>query len=226
MVLVAAPILARSKRTAVPDPAFTQVLERFLSRSDPVPAYRALRRLEARNDQRTVTAWMDAWTEADGSGGFTYGVVAQGGSTLIQSKVFLASLEAEKRLARAETPGPAALTPQNYIFEPGDLAGDLSALDVTPRRKDVLLIDGSIFLKPETGELVRLEGRLSKAPSFWVRDVDVVRRYERIGGVGLPISLDAVARVRLAGRNTFRMTYQYETVNGQRVGSPDAGTAP
>ena len=214
--LVAAPILVSGERAAVPDPAFTQVLERFLSRADSVPAYRALRRLEARNEQRAVTAWMDVWTEADGAGEFTYGVVAQGGSGLIRSKVFLASLETEKKLARGETPGRAALTLDNYVFEPRDLAAGLSALGVTPRREDVMLVNGSIFLRPDTGELVRLEGRLSKAPSFWVRQVDVVRRYQHIGGVGLPISLEAVAKMRLAGHNTFRMTYQYETVNGQQ----------
>ena len=34
------------------------------------------------------TAWMDVWTEADGDGGFTYTVVAEGGSGYIRSKVF------------------------------------------------------------------------------------------------------------------------------------------
>jgi len=63
--------------------------------------------------------------------------------------------------------------------------------------------------------------RLAKAPSFWIRQVDVVRCYQRIAGVRLPVSLEAVAKVRMGGRNTFHMTYQYETVNGRRVGEPD-----
>jgi hypothetical protein len=153
-----------------------------------------------------------------GSSGFGFRPYGTVGLGLIRSKVFLASLETEKKLARGETPGRAALTLDNYVFEPRDLAAGLSALGVTPRREDVMLVNGSIFLRPDTGELVRLEGRLSKAPSFWVRQVDVVRRYQHIGGVGLPISLEAVAKMRLAGHNTFRMTYQYESVNGQNVG--------
>jgi len=218
IALVAAPVLVHGgERPAASNPAFAQVLERFLSHDDSVPAYRAFRRLEVRNEQHSLTAWMEVWTEDNGAGAFTYDVVAEGGSGLIRSKVFLASLEAEKKLARADSADRAALTPANYVFEPGVVAGDLSTLAVTSRREDVMLINGSIFVTPETGDLVRLEGRLSKAPSFWVRQVDVVRCYRRIAGERMPISLEAVAKVRMAGRNSFRMTYQYETVNGQHV---------
>jgi hypothetical protein len=222
IALVATPVLVHGEKPVAADPNFPQVLERFLSLDDAEsPAYRALRRLEVRNEQQTVTAWMDVWTEADGAGGFTYDVVAQGGSGLVRSKVFIASLEAEKKMMQPGAPGRAALTRDNYTFESGSRVGGLAALAVTSRRADVMLINGSIFLKPETGDLVRLEGRLAKAPSFWIRQVDVVRCYQRIAGVRLPVSLEAVAKVRMSGRNTFHMTYQYETVNGRRVGEPE-----
>lgn len=225
--LISAPHLTHAgERPSASDPASSQLLQRFLAQSDLAKTpYRALRRLEARNEQHRLTAWMDVWTEVDGTGGFRYEVVSQGGSGLIQSKVFLASLEAEKKMSRAGPSGRAALTLDNYSFEPGDIAGGLSALAVTPRREDVMLINGSIFVKPDTGDLVRLEGRLAKAPSFWIRQVDVVRCYQRIAGVRMPVSLEATAKVRMAGRNTFQMTYQYETVNGRRVGDPEVRLA-
>ena len=83
-----------------------------------------------------------------------------------------------------------------------------------------MLVQGSIFLRPEDGDLVRIQGTLAKPPSFWIRHVDIDRRYERIGGVRVPVSLQSVARVLVAGKSTFTVTYQYETVNGQHVGSP------
>ena len=58
------------------------------------------------------------------------------------------------------------------------------------------------------------------APSFWTRRVEIVRRYERIAGVRVPVSIESVASVLIAGRSTFKMTYQYETINGQHVGDP------
>ena len=89
-----------------------------------------------------------------------------------------------------------------------------------PRRKDLLLLEGSIFLRPEDAELVRIEGRPSKSPSFWTRQVEIVRRFQRFAGVRMPITFESSANVFIAGRSTFRMTYEYETVNGQSVGDP------
>src|SRR5207245_9033181 len=97
---------------------------------------------------------------------------------------------------------------------------------VKPRRKDVLLVDGSIFLQPVDGELARIEGRLSKSPSFWTRRVEIMRQYQRIGGVRVPVTVESVAHVLIAGRSTFRMTYEYQTINGQHVGDPQPHHLP
>jgi hypothetical protein len=205
------------------DIAAPAILQRFLSLDSPRPAsYRALRRLDARNDRMNKTAWMDVWTEADSEGGFSYRVVAEGGSGSIRSRVFLASLEKELEMYASGEPGRAALTHDNYVFDDAAAAADgLAVLDVTPRRKDVLLVDGSIFLNPVDGDLVRIEGRLAKAPSFWIQRVQIVRSYRRIAGARMPVATEAVANIRLAGRATFRMTYEYESVNGRPIGTPE-----
>jgi hypothetical protein len=91
---------------------------------------------------------------------------------------------------------------------------------ITPRRKDVLLVEGAIFVEPDEGDLRRIEGTLSKTPSFWTRRVEIVRRYEKIGGVRVPVSVESIATILIAGRSTFKMTYEYEIINGQRVGDP------
>ena len=88
----------------------------------------------------------------------------------------------------------------------------------------MLLVEGSIYLDPDAGELVRLEGQLSKTPSFWTRRVEIVRWYQRIAGFRMPTALESVANVRIAGVSTFRMTYEYESINGHRVGTPQPRT--
>jgi hypothetical protein len=197
------------------------ILQRFLALGDPDPSgFRALRHLEARNEHFSTSAWMDVWTEADG-GRFRYRIVAEGGSEYIRSKVFRASLETERKMWAEGTPDRAGLTPANYEFAYGGRQPDgLASLIVKPRRKDALLVDGSIFLNPEDADLVRMEGRLIKPPSFWTRRVDIVRWYQRFAGIRMPVALESVASVLVAGRSTFRVRYEYETVNGQRVGSP------
>jgi hypothetical protein len=201
--------------------AYPQLLERFLGRTDPGPnQYRALRRLEASNQHFGASAWMDVWTEADRQSGFRYEVAAEGGSGYIRSRVFLAALDREQRLWRDGEPDRASITMANYDFEDRGASDGFATLGVRPRRKDILLFEGSVFVTPDEGDLVRVEGRLSKNPSFWTRRVEIVRRYGRLGGVRVPLEIQSVAQVLIAGRSTFRMTYEYETIDGQHIGAP------
>lgn len=210
---------------AVATPGFQAhptVLQRFLSRAEEPPVeYRALRHLEANNPHFHQSAWMDVWTEYDHVNGFRFTIVAEGGSSYIRTKVLRAALDGEQKMWANREPQRASFTYDNYSFDQGAASADgLHAVGVKPKRKDVLLVEGSIFVQPDDGELARIEGKLSKAPSFWTRRVDVVRRYTRLGGVRVPVSIESVAHVLIAGRSTFKMTYDYETINGQHVGSP------
>jgi hypothetical protein len=113
------------------------------------------------------------------------------------------------------------LTYENYTFNDRGMSPDgLAWLDVKARRKDLLLVDGSIFVNPRDADLVRIEGRLSKTPSFWTRRVEVTRHYQRINGVRMPTAIQSVAQVLIAGRSTFQMTYEYASVNDVSVGDP------
>jgi len=197
-------------------------LQQFLSRGEePTVEYRAIRRLEAHNVKFGASGWMTAWTEFDHVKGFRFQVTSEGGSSYVRTHVLRVALEGEQKMWTAREPQRASLTPDNYTFQEGALAAEgLTALGIKPRRKDVLLIDGSIFVQPDSGDLTRIEGHLSKAPSLWTRHVEIVRRYERIGGVRVPVSIESIAQVLIAGRSTFKMTYEYETINGQHVGDP------
>lgn len=64
---------------------------------------------------------------------------------------------------------------------------------------------------------MRVEGLLSKRPSFWTRKVHVMRRYARIDGVRVPVEMQSSASVLVVGESSFSMTYQYMTVNGRAV---------
>jgi hypothetical protein len=224
--LIAAFLLA-SALVAMPHAAQPQspggaVIDRVVSRSDPPPhQYRALRRLEAQSDKLGNSAWIEAWTAVEPGAGFQYQIIGEGGSGFVRGKVLKPWLVNEKKLWTAGDPERAAFTHENYTFDDRGFTPDgLVRLAVRSRRKDLLLVDGSIFVNPHDGDLVRVEGRLSKTPSFWTRRVEVVRHYQRIHGVRVPVAIESVASVLIAGRSTFKMTYEYETINGQQVGSP------
>ena len=214
-------LLLTPVRASAPESPHPAILQRFLALDDPTPSQvRALRHLEARNERFDKSAWMDVWTQGDASG-FRYQVVGEGGSDYIRSHVFRASLDTERKVWASGAPEQAGMTPANYVFEDrGGQPDGLGAIAVSHRRHDLLLVEGSIFLNPVDGELMRMEGRLSKSPSFWMRHVEIVRWYRRIAGFRMPIALETAASLRIAGQSTFRMTYDYESVNGQRVGNP------
>jgi len=203
--------------------ASVPVIQRYLSSPDPDPnEFRVMRHVDAKSERVGQSAWMDVWTEFDRDG-FRYRIVGEEGSEYIRSKVFRTSLETERKMWADGSPARAALTAANYEFVDAGLQPDgLASLKLTPRRKGELLIDGSIFVNPDSGDLVRLEGRLVKSPSFWTRRVEIVRHYKRFAGVRMPVSLESVAHILIAGKATFKVSYDYESVNGQRFGTPVA----
>ena len=196
--------------------AVSDALQAFLARPAVPHEYRASRRLEAAGvGQR---GWLDVQTGFSHASGFFYEVISEGGSGYIRSRVLHSLLDEERRLIAQNATPQVALSPANYTFEPDTVDADgLAVVSITPRRKERALIDGRIFLTPGDGVLVRVEGRLARTPSFWVTRVNVVRTYERINGVLMPVSLQTTAQLRLFGSSSLRMTYHYSQLDDRPV---------
>jgi hypothetical protein len=194
-------------------------VERFLSEIEKPPvAYQARRRLEASSAKLNESAWMVAVTEYQPAVGFSYSIIAQGGSERIQRRVLKSVLDAERENSTTEEWRKSNLSHANYEFNFGGSAGDgMLRMHLNPRRRDPRLVDGAALLTATSGHLVRVEGRLSKSPSFWVRWAQVSRTYAPIGGAMMPVAVDSTADIRIAGLSTFSMTYEYRTIEGQPV---------
>ena len=210
MVAGAAPTLL-----ATPDRADDSI-DRFLAHATRQADYRGTRRLEAENGSRR--GWLDVTTEYAPKTGFLYQITGEGGSDYIRNKVLKAVLDGERAVVAAGEDTRSALARINYHFQPNGIDDEgLAQVRLSPLRKERALVSGMMFLRPAEGELVRVEGRLAKSPSFWVRNVDIVRTYERIGGVVVPVAMTSKAHIRFLGAATFHMTYRYSTINGQLV---------
>lgn len=204
-------------QATMPDPA-DHSISQFLQQDDRQHPYRAIRRLDAENGSRR--GWLQAVTQYSVETGFQYEITAEGGSGVIRSKVLRAVLDGERDVIADGEAGRSALARSNYIFQANGVdAEGLANVLLSPRRQERVLLSGTMFLQPEGGDLVRLQGRLAKSPSFWVRDVHIVRSYERIGGAVVPVAMESTAHVRLLGHATLRMTYQYVEVDGLPIGS-------
>ena len=191
-------------------------LDRFLAHDARQPHYRGTRHLEAENGTRR--GWLDIAIAYAQDTGFRYQITAEGGSDYIRKKVLKAVLDGERAAVAAGEDTRSSLARTNYDFQAKGIDDDgLTRVLLRPRRQERSLVAGVMMLRPDQGELVRVEGRLAKNPSFWVRNVDIVRTYERIGGVVVPVAMDSKAHIRFFGSATFRMTYSYTEINGQPV---------
>lgn len=177
--------------------------------------YRALRRMHAMSEKFDHEGWMDAWTEFDASG-FRYHIVSERGSDKVRNKVLRALLNRERELIASGDFGRGDLTAENYEFGEETPGPGVTYVLLKPKREDVMLVDGRMVLSPE-GDLLRVEGLLSKNPSFWTTRVYVTRHYARVDGVRVPIATESLARIRFVGRSRLDVKYEYESVNGQPV---------
>jgi hypothetical protein len=196
-----------------------ETLARFLAASEHLQSYRAIRRLSASTRGGRMEASLVADTELLPSGEFRYTVLEEHGSDLIRKRVLRAALEGERDARVSGEADRSGLVPANYTFAPqaGDTAGELVRVDLRPLRRHTMLLQGAMFLHPETADLVRVEGQLARRPSIWTRRVEVVRHYGRVAGVRVPLSMESTAQVMMVGASTFAMTYEYASVNGRAV---------
>ena len=147
--------------------------------------------MHARSERFNQEAWLEAWTELD-KDGFRYTIVSEKGSEYVRNKVLKAVLKREQELVADGECRRSEINANNYEFQASKETDGERHVILKAKRKDVLLVDGHMVLSQDGSELLRVEGRLSKNPSFWTSLVNVdpslraPRRRPRAGldGVG------------------------------------------
>ena len=108
--------------------------------------------------------------------------------------------------AEKVNPSPTAVVRDNYDFigQGRQMFEGVNCyvLGLKPKRQEPSLIEGRAWVDPNTFAIRKIEGRMSKSPSWWVKDVDVVVNFGEIGGVWIQTASHAVADVRVIGRYT------------------------
>ncbi len=179
--------------------------------------YRAYRRMHAVNEKFNKEGWLEAWTELDANG-FRYEIVSERGSEYVLNKVLKTVLAREQELIEQGQAGRAELSADNYVFQEASAHGNgVRYILLKPKRKDMLLVDGRMVLNQSGTELLRVEGRLSKNPSFWTSLVNVIRDFASLDGVRVPVTTETIAKLKFAGMARMVVHYEYETINGRPV---------
>ena len=210
-------LLAGSAVLPARELAASNPVAHLLSRAEqPLHQYRAFRRMHTVSESGKYDAWLEAWTELK-DGRFSYEIVSERGSDTARGKVLRPLLAREQELVNNGDGRKSDLTDANYEFTEAGRDGDGARLvQIKPRRHDAMLVDGHAVLN-DGGDLLRVEGKLSKNPSFWTSLVNIVRRYARIGGVRVPVAVETTAKVKFVGTAQLEVLYDYQSINDKPI---------
>lgn len=150
-------------------------------------------------------------------------IVSEKGSGIIRSRVFKPLMDMEIETASVRHRYDSSITPNNYTFTllgEEDVDGShCFVVQATPKRMNKYLFNGKIWIHTEEFAVVKIAGQPAKNPSMWVKRVDFVRRYQKIGEFWLPLKNESTTRVRLFGKNTLTTDYERYDITQPGVAS-------
>jgi hypothetical protein len=136
-------------------------------------------------------------------GRITYEAIRFEGDKTVKNSIITRYLAADAEAQSADD-SSLAITPANYKFKYKGVSGQdgnqIYIFQLTPRRKQVGLFKGELWLDGATCLPVRESGRLVKTPSVFLKRVEFVREFYIRAGVAVPLQIASTVETRLVGR--------------------------
>lgn len=205
--LLAALFLAAAASAQMGDavPAANDVVAKMMAsdvqRKSESAGYVTNRRYVAANGNHRAEMVVRVTVASDASEDFN--ILSENGSGWIRHHIFRKLLKEEAEASRRGNRDSTRITPANYQFqmigrETLD-TGPAYVFAVVPRTANKYLIDGKIWVDAKDFSIVRIEGRPARNPSFWIRSVNIVRTYEKVGPFWLASSTRTTSHIRILG---------------------------
>jgi hypothetical protein len=154
--------------------------------------------------------------------GKTYVEQSRYGSFLAQ-KAFDRILKGEETLSKPENRKAALLNSDNYSMVLVDEGKDpqpsyicngdrpltkTRVLEIKPRHPGPELVEGFLWVDVQNYRIVRIRGKFSESPSFWVGRPVIERDYTEGNGFAMAISSCSVSNTWFTGKHTVQITYK------------------
>jgi hypothetical protein len=159
-------------------------------------------------------------------GKITYKVVGFQGDDAIKNEVIARYLEAEQKSQGSDH---LALTPENYKFKYKGLhklqnGKNIYVVFLTPRKKQVGLFKGEMWLDATTYLPIMESGKFVKNPSVFFKKVEFVRDYSIQNGEAIPQHMESTIDARLIGKVNLSIDYsRFQHSAGEQTGTTEQG---
>jgi len=120
-------------------------------------------------------------------------------------KIVRAILDQESAAAKNSDNNQVSRKNYDFVFLRRENLGVVPeyVLLIIPKRKAKTLLLGQIWVDASTFRIRRIEGTPAKNPSVWIKNIHITMQFAELSGAWVPVSFDAIANVRLAGRYTL-----------------------
>ncbi len=197
------------------DLVIAKLLERNRQREARLRQYSVPSTYQVKDDKGKVSAEAKVVLRYRAPDTKEFTIVAESGSGLIRSRVFKPLMEIEVETAAGRNRYSSSVTPDNYHFKllgEEDVDGThCFVVQATAKRADKYLFNGKVWIHAADFAFVQVAGQPSQTPSFWIKRVEFVRRYQKIKEFWLPRKNESITQVRMFGKNILTIDYeQYE----------------
>lgn len=196
---------------------FAKLVERNDDRARRLERYTGTREYELRNDKDQLAAREVVRMEFRAPDSKSFKTISAEGSSWIRRFVFRGLISSETEAASGREHRDSSITQPNYSFRYlGEEALDgrpCYVVYATPKRVDKYLFEGTVWIDSQDYAVAKIDGHPAKNPSFWIKRVNWVRRYGKVGDFWLPQKDVTYTDVRIFGRKKLVISYQDYVVN-------------
>lgn len=196
---------------------FSKLVERNDERARRLEHYTGTREYELRNDKDQLAAREVVRVEFNAPDSKNFQTVSEDGSKWIRKFVFHGLISSESEAASGREHRDSSITPLNYSFRylgEQELDGKpCYVVYAVPKRVDKYLFEGTVWIDSRDFAVAKIDGHPAKNPSVWIKRVNWVRRYGRVGDFWLPVKDETYTDIRIFGRKKLTISYQDYVVN-------------
>ncbi|HXG35318.1 MAG TPA: hypothetical protein VNJ11_18285 [Bryobacteraceae bacterium] len=204
------PELAAPSPGANPQEIIARYLEATARQRDRFDSMAMEVSIDARLPRLKKEGTLQAWRHVTRLGRITYDAVRFAGDRMVRNDVIARYLKAEAEAANLNglrngkiQLESLAVTPANYKFKFRGAAqhtrGPAWVFEVSPRKKQIGLFKGELWIDAETYLPVREWGVLVKNPSIFLKRVEFVRDYVIRGELAVPRRILSTIHTRIVG---------------------------